>query len=116
VKFPKPWHRKGRGWFVTIDGKQVKLGKNKDEALEVYHRLMADPKKPTQTVVCSDSMLAIIDAFLEWVEPLQRYLPPRGRPPFTLELFTSWHLSRYSKVSPSDCLPHGKQAPRGGEG
>ncbi len=31
MKFPKPWRRKGRGWLVTLDGQQVKLGKKKWE-------------------------------------------------------------------------------------
>jgi hypothetical protein len=25
-KFAKPWCRKGRGWYVTPDGKQIALG------------------------------------------------------------------------------------------
>ena len=29
---PKPWLRKGRGWFVTLDGKQVSLGVDKDQS------------------------------------------------------------------------------------
>ena len=35
MKFPKPWHRKGRGWYVTLDGQQVKLSKKKADALDV---------------------------------------------------------------------------------
>ena len=29
-------------WFVYLHGKQVNLGKNKDDALRTFHRLMAD--------------------------------------------------------------------------
>ena len=64
MKFPKPWHRKGRGWYATLDGQQVKLGKKKAEALERYKKIMAEPKKAM--VVSSDSVLAIIDSFLDW--------------------------------------------------
>ena len=64
MKFPKPWYRKSRdAWFVTLDGQQVKLGKTKDEALKRYHDLMAKPRTP---VVPTGSVLAIIDAFLDW--------------------------------------------------
>jgi len=34
MKFPKPWYRKSRdAWFVTLDGRQVKLGKTEEESL-----------------------------------------------------------------------------------
>jgi hypothetical protein len=29
--FAKPWHRKGRGWFVELGGKQIKLGDGRNE-------------------------------------------------------------------------------------
>jgi integrase len=38
---PRPWHRKDRGYFVTINGKQHNLGKKQQEAWRKYHRLMA---------------------------------------------------------------------------
>ena len=30
--FAKPWHRKGRGWFLELNGKQIKLADDRDEA------------------------------------------------------------------------------------
>ncbi|MCR9295427.1 MAG: tyrosine-type recombinase/integrase [bacterium] len=65
--FPKPFFKKARGcWFVQLDGKQIKLGTNKEAAFKRYHELMATPQQqrpaPTQDLVC------IIDAFLGWVE------------------------------------------------
>jgi len=45
MKFPKPWFRKGRGWFVTLDGQQIKLGKVKFLALKRYQEMMAHPPK-----------------------------------------------------------------------
>ncbi len=64
-KFPKPWYRPGRGvWYVTLDGRQHNLGSDKDEAFATYAKLLAEPKARE---IASDSLAAIIDAFLEWV-------------------------------------------------
>jgi integrase len=40
-KIPQPWFRKGRGWFVWIEGRQHALGKERDEAFRCFHLLMA---------------------------------------------------------------------------
>jgi hypothetical protein len=40
-KIPQPWYRKGRSWFVCINGKQYALGKDRDEAFRRFHLLMA---------------------------------------------------------------------------
>lgn len=80
MKFPKPWYRRSRrAWFVTLDGQQIKLGTTKDEALRRYQDLMARPEK---RVVPSGSLLAIIDAFLDWCQ--------KHRAPDTYE----WYRSR----------------------
>jgi integrase len=62
-KFPKPWLRGGRGWYVTIGGKQIPLGENRESAFAAYHRLMQQPPGPK---VRSDTIAAIIDQFLAW--------------------------------------------------
>ena len=37
----KPWYRKStKTWYVQLDGRQVPLGKDKDEAFQKYHQLM----------------------------------------------------------------------------
>lgn len=65
-KTPKPWFRNGRGWFVTIAGKQHNLGRNKKEAFERFYRLMSEPQ---ETRSLSGRMLAVvIDDFLEFVQ------------------------------------------------
>lgn len=58
--FSKPWYRKGRGWYLELNGKQIKLGDEKDEAFDRYHHLMAG-QSPTGTLVSE-----VIDAFLDW--------------------------------------------------
>ncbi len=65
MRFPKPWHRKGRGWFITFDRQQIKLGRKRKESFERYQQLIAKPKKRS---VPSDSLLTIIDSFLDWCE------------------------------------------------
>jgi integrase len=88
MKFPKPWHRKGRGWFVTFDGRQIKLGTKRAEAFDRYRQLIAEPKK---RAVPSDSLLAIIDVFLEWVQ--------RHRSGETYEWYR-YRLQRFSEKYP----------------
>src|SRR5262249_52771371 len=49
-RIPRPWYRKSKdAWFVCIDGKQVNLGKDKDEAFRKFHRLMAGDKTDSTT-------------------------------------------------------------------
>ena len=64
ARFPKPWFRPFRGiWYVTLDGRQIGLGPNRDEAFKQYHGLMAAGRpKP----VSCDSVVALVDAYLEW--------------------------------------------------
>jgi integrase len=40
-KVPQPWERKGRGWYVTIGGKQVPLGGTEEEAQKEYLNVLA---------------------------------------------------------------------------
>ena len=65
AKTPKPWSRKGRGWFVTIGGKQHNLGRDKKAAFQEYYRLMR--RSPERQKVSGASMAAIIDDFLEFL-------------------------------------------------
>lgn len=54
TKYPKPWRRPARGvWYVTLDGKQLNLGHDKDQAFEQYHRLMTMP--PEQRLIGDSS-------------------------------------------------------------
>lgn len=65
-KFPKPWYRPSRGvWYVTIDGKQINLGPDKEAAFQEYKRLLNQPR---QCQVPPSSVAAIVDAFLEWTK------------------------------------------------
>ncbi len=66
-----PWYRASRdGWYVRVDGKQVRLAKgkaNKKATLDAFHRLMAFgpgglPK--TQEITAAH----VCDLFLVWSE------------------------------------------------
>lgn len=60
----KPWFRKStRSWYVQLDGRQVPLGKDKQEAKQKYHQLM-DGRRNGHTVNRVDELL---DDFLEHV-------------------------------------------------
>ncbi|MDA7980518.1 MAG: tyrosine-type recombinase/integrase [Pirellulales bacterium] len=103
MRFPQPWYRKSRrAWFVTLDGQQILLGKSKPEALARYQQLMANPRPQA---VPSGSLLAIIDAFLDWVH--------RNRAPDTYEWYR-YRLERFARRFPdmkaTEVRPHHAEA------
>jgi|LSQX01.3.fsa_nt_gb integrase len=64
--FPKPFFKKSRGvWYVEIDRRQHNLGPDRDEAFRQYYQLMGQPR---ERKVSPQSLAAIIDAYLEWVD------------------------------------------------
>lgn len=71
AKFPQPFFRPARNlWYVQLDGRQINLGSDKEQAFQQYHKLMAKPrsKNADQTVMRSDTncplVLEIIESFL----------------------------------------------------
>ncbi len=83
--FPKPFFKQGRkSWYVEIDRKQIKLGSDRDEAFRQYHQLMQQPAE--QAVASLESLINIIDSFLEWTE--------RNRAPDTYEWYR-YRLQRF---------------------
>jgi integrase/recombinase XerD len=86
---PKPWFRKSRNaWFVTVNGQQHNLGEDKKEAYERFHQLML---QPVQRKVSSQSLVALIDIFLEWVQ--------KHRAPDTYEWYR-YRLQRFAEKYP----------------
>jgi len=64
--FPKPFFRPNRGlWYVQLDGKQHNLGPDETAAFTAYHKLMGQPQK---RAVVSNSVLKVIDDYLEWCQ------------------------------------------------
>ncbi|MBM3970799.1 MAG: hypothetical protein FJ302_13225 [Planctomycetes bacterium] len=65
-RFPKPWFRPSRKtWFVTLEGKQFNLGGDRKLAFERYKALLNQPR---QVQVAPDSLVGLIDKFLDWCE------------------------------------------------
>lgn len=65
ANFPKPWRRGKRGWYVTLDGRQISLGKSRDAAFQAYHDLMRQPRS-VQTR--PEMVAALVDRFLDYVQ------------------------------------------------
>ncbi len=87
--FPKPFFKKARGvWYVEINRKQINLGPDEKEAFRQYHLLMV---KPREQVVSPESLLAIIDVFLEWTQ--------KNRAPDTYEWYR-YRLQRFVSTYP----------------
>lgn len=62
-QFPKPFYRRSRRlWYVQIDGKQVNLGADKQQAFDQYHKLMRGQLRGTH----DEQAAAVLEAFLEW--------------------------------------------------
>lgn len=65
---PMPFFRAPRGlWYVQLDGKQLNLGPDRDEAFRRYHALMGRPHDDPRPVA-GESAVAVLDAFLDWCE------------------------------------------------
>jgi integrase len=69
-------------WYANIDGKHVRLHKDKDEAEKKFHRLMADKAPVTSHTTVYD----LLDRFLSWVQDNQA--------PRTYEWYF-FHLQRF---------------------
>ena len=81
--FPKPFFKKARGlWYVEIDRKQINLGPDREEAFRQYHQMMTQPRAE---YVSPESVIAIIDSFLDWVH--------KNRAPDTFE----WYRRRLQR-------------------
>src|SRR5690349_9886016 len=67
-----PWKRKGRGWYVTIGGRQVYLGGpelRRDAATELWHQELAKPRREHVDAAPPDEIGAqeVADRYLVWV-------------------------------------------------
>jgi hypothetical protein len=81
--FPRPFFRTPRNrWYVELDGKQINLGPDKDEAFRQYHQLMAD-RNDRQPTPADDSQAAltvaeVYDKFLSWCQQHREPLTYKG--------------------------------------
>ena len=66
AKFPQPYFRAQRGtWCVQLDGRQITLGPDRDEAFRAYHKLMVGERSSSQPVD-GPLVVVLLDRFLEW--------------------------------------------------
>lgn len=66
MKFRKPFYRHDRGlWYVQLDGKQHNLGADRQEAFELYKKLIADRQRAAP--VMFPLVANVLDAFLDWL-------------------------------------------------
>ncbi|MBI1314989.1 hypothetical protein GC176_27165 [bacterium] len=85
----KPWYWKARqSWFVTIDGTRHNLGPDKQRAWDRFHELMRQPENDR---VASESVVALIDRFLDWTQ--------KKRAPDTFEWYR-YRLQRFAERYP----------------
>jgi len=64
MRTPTPWYRKqNQTWYVQIEGRQIRLGKDKKEAFAEYLKLMhVGVPKGNQTV------RQVLDAYWVWAQ------------------------------------------------
>jgi integrase len=73
-KFPKPFFRSGRGWYVQVGQQQIRLAdgpKNKDTeaaALTRYHQVMAESGRIQSAPQAGLSVAEVFDKFLDWCQ------------------------------------------------
>jgi integrase len=65
---PKPWFRKDRQeWYVTLSGKRVRLGPDKEEAFRKFHAL-----KARQIKLREECFVVLMNDLLEWTKKNRR--------------------------------------------
>jgi hypothetical protein len=63
------WRKSAKAWYVNLNGRQVRLGKEKETAFAEYHKIMADP-----SVIASGPRLTVevlLDLFLVWTKAIR---------------------------------------------
>ena len=66
-RFPQPFYREfTKSWYVQVNGKQVRLSADKDEAFRLYFTLMGRP--PQEAARAEPVAVETLDAFLDWCQ------------------------------------------------
>jgi len=101
MKIPEPWYRKAnQTWYVTVNGRQVNLGKDKQAANAEYKRIVRERGLNVSTDDCT--LHELISAYWAWYK--------EEREPITVE--TRRHLAQGLKdfTTPTkratDVTPH----------
>ncbi len=113
---PKPFYRKSRNtWYVELNGRQVNLGKDRDDAFQRYHEIMASPPsdREARSNPAGDGvrLTELFDRFLTWVQKhrsaatyewyryrLQRFAD--RHPKLTVEQLRPYHVQEWGDSYP----------------
>ncbi len=84
MRIPKPyWRKQSKTWCLQLGKKQISLSKNKKEAFEKYHEIMADRGT---AAIHYEKVVPLLDDYLQWVnenrEPLTYEKAVRHLQPF----------------------------------
>jgi integrase len=97
----KPWFRKdSQAWFICINGKQMNLGKEKEEAHRRFHEIMATNAPPKKEELSVHLAVELIELFLQWTEAHRAPKTLKGYKDF----LTSFVASLPDKNIPTDKL------------
>ncbi len=67
--FPKPFYKKSRKtWYVEINGRQINLGRDEEQAFQRYHQMMMEPHTAPAPATPSIGLVELVDSFLDWVK------------------------------------------------
>lgn len=109
--FPKPFFSlKKNHWYVELDGKQINIGPDQDEAFRRYHQIMAarGTSPPAVVATTADPALsAVLDEFLSWC------LGHREKRTYEATSNTSGRSSTRSPTSPCPRPNCGPSTPSG---
>src|SRR5262245_20135553 len=65
---PNPWYRKSTdSWYVTLDGNQVPLGREKETAYQEFYRLMAS-RGDAPAIASTITVRQLSEMWLCWCE------------------------------------------------
>jgi len=81
------WDEQKKQWSVWRCGKRERLGKNKNEAQQLFYKLKAKPK----VSIRPDPVMAMFDLFLDWCQ--------RNREERTYEFYLE-RLQAFSRTIP----------------
>ena len=80
---PKPFFRTGRGWYVQLAAKQIKLcdgpktGETEKVAWAAFHKLMVAPAAPHNNSANSATTLTVGEVFEKFLDWCQKHRSPR---------------------------------------
>lgn len=109
----KPWYRKGRGWYVTFRGKQVKLPvknpKAEQEARRAFERLKNDGVSEDHAALAKLIRQLVRDAVREELAAVVRLLHPEGvevKPGGVADLMEAFLQSQGGRVGEKAMTTH----------